>query len=789
MKKLITLCTLLLCAVVTSWADAYDVTTDKVIILNDVYDAKATDKGYSTHSAIAWGGTASTNSRKAGDPANNGEATSSNVNCYSVKGNGGGKDITVSVKNCSKIIVYHEKQSSRYVELRNGSKTGDVLGKSAGNTYYTEVALDVAKSYTIFLHGIKDSGDDQDFYVYAVKLFAPAAPIITTQPVGADYAVGDPIAPLSVGATASSGTLSYQWYSCSDAEKTGASEIAGATGASYTPTAAGFYYVVVTDDKGFVESNVVEITISAASAPTINVTGAPVGDIVKDTEVTLTAVVEGVPTPTIQWYSNTTATTSGGVALDGETSETYSPSTAATGTYYYYAVATNKVTSTASAVQTIVVKEKVATPTFTPNGAYFETSQDVELGCATDGAIVLYSTDGGDNWNTYSTKLNFAETTTVQVKATKDGYFDSEVTSATFTKIILDSQDPISATTTWDWTKFGTKEINTNGTAFYRKEVLVGNVDQYGFTSPAAEFGPANALILKGDYIVRDTKFCQVTHAKFVTTVPGTVSVEFSNTGSDDRPYRYLYVNDVQTEFKSNTSKSNVTATDIPVGAGEVDLYGVLDPEADDPQAGFDNFIRIYKITFTPVVSGTITKSGFSTYSTNYPVDLSTISGGTAYIATGAADGKVTLEKCEAKVPAATGLLIAGNADDTFTIYTTAGATEAPAANLLVGLPAGGEAPVGSYVFAWPTADPSAASFYIVETTPAALGAGKAYLDVPAGDARLSLSFGEDAGEATGISEMKSQKADGAIFNLRGQRVAQPQKGLYILNGKKTIVK
>jgi hypothetical protein len=36
---------------------------------------------------------------------------------------------------------------------------------------------------------------------------------------------------------------------------------------------------------------------------------------------------------------------------------------------------------------------------------------------------------------------------------------------------------------------------------------------------------------------------------------------------------------------------------------------------------------------------------------------------------------------------------------------------------------------------------------------------------------------------------MKSQKADGAVYNLRGQRVAQPQKGLYIMNGKKTIVK
>ena len=802
MKKRITLCTLLLCAVVTAWAD-----TKPSISGITLPDAPSGTLAMSSQSDF----TADANGWIVFSPKAEGTNKKAYWSCNATNGNSRNwekpDNATAPFVGGSSKTSFALQKARVHAFRFTGANTFSVLGKSGGTGRYIHVALYSYDETTFTL--IKDKSDNSNntveflfeglslettyvayFYgsdtsnsdLYEVALKSPAGPTITTQPVGADYAIGDPIDALTVEAEAASGTLAYQWY-------LDGTPLSGANSDSYTPLVAGSYSVEVTDDAGSVMSDVAIITISAASAPTINVTGAPVGDIVKDTEVTLTAVVEGVPTPTIQWYSNTTATTSGGVALDGETSETYSPSTAATGTYYYYAVATNKVTSTASAVQTIVVKEKVATPTFTPNGAYFETSQDVELGCATDGAIVLYSTDGGDNWNTYSTKLNFAETTTVQVKATKDGYFDSEVASATFTKIILDSQDPISATTTWDWTKFGTKEINTNGTAFYRKEVLVGNVDQYGFTSPAAEFGPANALILKGDYIVRDTKFCQVTHAKFVTTVPGTVSVEFSNTGSDDRPYRYLYVNDVQTEFKSNTSKSNVTATDIPVGAGEVDLYGVLDPEADDPQAGFDNFIRIYKITFTPVVSGTITKSGFSTYSTNYPVDLSTISGGTAYIATGAADGKVTLEKCEAKVPAATGLLIAGNADDTFTIYTTAGATEAPAANLLVGMPNGGPVPAGKYVFAWPNTDPTAASFYKLNDV-TTIDSFKAYLDVPAGgDARLSLSFGEDAGEATGISEMKSQKADGAIFNLRGQRVAQPQKGLYIMNGKKTIVK
>lgn len=41
----------------------------------------------------------------------------------------------------------------------------------------------------------------------------------------------------------------------------------------------------------------------------------------------------------------------------------------------------------------------------------------------------------------------------------------------------------------------------------------------------------------------------------------------------------------------------------------------------------------------------------------------------------------------------------------------------------------------------------------------------------------------------TGINTIKAQKgaAEGEYFNLAGQRVAQPQKGLYIVNGKKII--
>ena len=78
--------------------------------------------------------------------------------------------------------------------------------------------------------------------------------------------------------------------------------------------------------------------------------------------------------------------------------------------------------------------------------------------------------------------------------------------------------------------------------------------------------------------------------------------------------------------------------------------------------------------------------------------------------------------------------------------------------------------------------------------------AGKAYLlksdvDEAAGGAtspELSIVFGEeDTDMTTGIENVETKKGflEGDFYNMNGQRVAQPSKGLYIVNGKKVIIK
>ena len=71
------------------------------------------------------------------------------------------------------------------------------------------------------------------------------------------------------------------------------------------------------------------------------------------------------------------------------------------------------------------------------------------------------------------------------------------------------------------------------------------------------------------------------------------------------------------------------------------------------------------------------------------------------------------------------------------------------------------------------------------------LGVGKAYLtynpDYGGSLTREFLGFGE----TTGINDVRCQKEDvrGEYYDLQGRRVSQPTKGLYIVNGKKVVIK
>ena len=68
------------------------------------------------------------------------------------------------------------------------------------------------------------------------------------------------------------------------------------------------------------------------------------------------------------------------------------------------------------------------------------------------------------------------------------------------------------------------------------------------------------------------------------------------------------------------------------------------------------------------------------------------------------------------------------------------------------------------------------------------LGVGKAYLTYSGSGAPSFLGFDETTG-IENIAKSQEPRANGQYFDLQGRKVANPQKGLYIVNGKKVVIK
>lgn len=171
----------------------------------------------------------------------------------------------------------------------------------------------------------------------------------------------------------------------------------------------------------------------------------------------------------------------------------------------------------------------------------------------------------------------------------------------------------------------------------------------------------------------------------------------------------------------------------------------------------------------------------YTTLTSAYALDFTGLAGLEAYIATSVADGKVQLTQVN-KVPANTGLVLKATspgdavnvpvfdgtgADDVDDNKMAGSATETTAIAANAG-----------YILKDGVFHPASAG---------TLAAGKAYLAIAASAPVLNLDFGG----TTGIDEVrgKMEEVRGEYYNLAGQRVAQPTKGLYIVNGKKVILK
>ena len=190
----------------------------------------------------------------------------------------------------------------------------------------------------------------------------------------------------------------------------------------------------------------------------------------------------------------------------------------------------------------------------------------------------------------------------------------------------------------------------------------------------------------------------------------------------------------------------------------------------------------IWAITeYAPTV--TVSEALYATYVTPFDVEFGNEV--EAYIVSGLnEDNTVATLTTITEAPKGTPVVIKAAKADTYELKVVAEAEEVTG-NLLK-VATGEETGAGFYVLANLN---KGVGFYALDTD-VKVPAGKAYLNVPAGNGIKFIGF-EGNGDATGIQgvENAAEVENGAIYNLAGQRVQNPTKGIYIVNGKKVLVK
>jgi hypothetical protein len=202
----------------------------------------------------------------------------------------------------------------------------------------------------------------------------------------------------------------------------------------------------------------------------------------------------------------------------------------------------------------------------------------------------------------------------------------------------------------------------------------------------------------------------------------------------------------------------------------------------DDVTIVFDGETKSYSSYCTSLTEPiSISAAGWATYSSNYPLDFTGVTALTAYTAT-KESSVVKFNKVTGKVPANTGLLVRGE-----TANVPVCASAEAVSNLLVGVTT--DTPMDAGTIFVLMKGSKGIGFY-KNTNDFTLRANSAYLPaeaVPTADARAFIALDD---ETTGIADVRSLKDNTeSMFDLQGRKIAKPTKGLYIVNGKKIVVK
>ncbi len=510
-------------------------------------------------------------------------------------------------------------------------------------------------------------------------------------------------------------------------------------------------------------SGVSEVTIAytapvvAVATPTISPVG---GAVEKGTSVTLTCTTAGASI----YY-----TTDGTTPNSGSSQYNSAITINSAQTIKAIAIKGEDASLVATAVYTI---KKVETPTFSiADGTTVILGTNVELATATEGANIHYTTDGSNptlSSTTYSAPISIDANMTIKAIAVKANWDDSDIESATYTTLtpIPGLSIDFEASNLGQYVDWEFENI--------RKHSKTG-MTAHGGSSWASNVNEGGNGVNSG-YVQTKSKIAY----------PGTftcyVSKESSNTTSSSW---YIQVSDDGSNWTAVATKS---ATEMSSGtwqkfsadlSSNSDVYVRLYYDGSTAIRAVDDIVltEIEMFSITPAKTYTTLTSAKNLDFTSVSSDLK------AYIATEVSGGAVQMTQVN-KVPAGTGLVLKATTPGTAVNVPVFDGTSPDdvSGNKMAGSATATTAIAenGGYILSDGVFQPATAG---------TLAAGKAYLNIAVSSAReLVLDFDD---ETTGVDDVRSKMSDGRseYFNLAGQRVAQPAKGLYIVNGKKYVIK
>lgn len=475
---------------------------------------------------------------------------------------------------------------------------------------------------------------------------------------------------------------------------------------------------------------------------------------------------------------------------------------------------------------TTVVAASVVRPVITLAANPFTFSTTATITCATNGADIKYSYDG-TNWSDYSAPLTITETKTIYAKAIL-GSDESQVAMVNATKNLVEPTVTIDATGITNTNKFqGTDAGSLSATVTYNYAPVEGAVVTWsGSNDEVATINASTGAVTlvgagsvtftatyagNGDYSEKTASY-NMTVIYDDPNAPGTINnpltVADVNSGSysgDNYVTGYIVGFFVSKDDDAdNSGKTNLALSDTPDEKSGANTIAIQLPSGTLRNSWNieDNNVIGYKVLVYGSVEGyftgktgvkspsqisavsvpvSVSAAGWATYCSSNALDFTGVTALTAY--TASKDGDVVkFNKVTGKVPANTGLLVRGE-----TANVPVCASAEAVLNLLVGVTAETTMDAGT-VFVLMKGS-KGIGFY-KNTNAFTLRANSAYLraeDVEGSTARAFIALDD---ETTGIADVKAVKEDAeGMFDLQGRKIAKPTKGLYIVNGKKVVVK